>query len=58
LDELSADFRAFALVEGAVAAGGQAALLGVELGQGTHAAAADAGEMQPGVGAGAGRLVR
>ena len=45
-----ADLLPLALVEGPVAAGGPSAGLGVELGQGAHAAAADAGEVQPGPG--------
>ena len=46
--QLVADGPAFSLVEGPVAAGGQAAGQGVQLGQRAHAAAADSGEVQPG----------
>ena len=47
------DLGALALVEGPVATGDPAAGQGVELGQRAHAAAADAGEVEPGRGVGA-----
>ncbi len=49
--QFGADILPFALIKSPVAAGGQSALLGLELGEGAHATARRPGKMEPGAGA-------